>query len=362
MFLLFRLPAGCDNGSLYFWFMIEFRHDVDLRSLHTFGTPARARTVIELHSPDDAAEAADWLRARGTSSLVLGGGSNVLFRKNVDTPILLNRIKGIEVVSEDASSVEVAAGAGENWHGFVEHCIGHDWCGVENLALIPGNVGAGPMQNIGAYGVELKSVFESLDAVELATGEVHRFSRSDCRFGYRESIFKKPPHKGRYVITRVNFRLKKVPDFNTSYGAIEDQLEMMGVRELSIRAIADAVIHIRRSKLPDPREIGNAGSFFKNPVIDEDAFRRFHAEHPLAPHYPAGEGYVKLAAGWLIDQAGWKGFREGDAGVHNRQALVLVNYGKAHGNEVYSLSERIQQDVEAKFGVQLEREVNVIEA
>lgn len=341
--------------------MIEPLNDVDLRGLHTFGTPARARTLIEVHSLDDAAEAADWLRKNDTSSLVLGGGSNVLFRKNVDTTVILNRIKGIEVTGQDESSVEVSVGAGENWHAFVEHCIDHHWCGVENLALIPGNVGAGPMQNIGAYGVELESVFASLEAVELATGEVHRFSRTDCQFGYRESIFKKAPHKGEYLITRVNFRLRKQPSLNTSYGAIERELEAMQVSNPDIRAVADAVIRIRRGKLPDPKEIGNAGSFFKNPVIDADSFRRFHAEHPNTPHYPAGEEKVKLAAGWLIDQAGWKGFRQGDCGVHKQQALVLVNYGGAHGSEIYDLSERIQQDVEAKFGVRLEREVNVID-
>jgi UDP-N-acetylmuramate dehydrogenase len=340
--------------------MIDLRQDVDLLNLHTFATPARAEYLTEISSTEDASEVAAHLKTHPTETLVLGGGSNVLFRKNVDGLVILNRIKGIEQVGETDSHYLVAVGAGENWHSFVEHCIGQQWCGVENLALIPGNVGASPMQNIGAYGVELESVFDHLEAVELTTGEVHQFSKDDCRFGYRESIFKKAPHKGRYIITKVIFRLRKQPDLNTSYGAIEQELERMGVSELNIRSVADAVIRIRQSKLPDPKKIGNAGSFFKNPVIDETHFQRFHAAHPDAPNYPAGEGMYKLAAGWLIDQAGWKGHREGPIGVHDRQALVLVNHGGGKGGDVYALSQRILEDVEVKFGVTLEREVNVI--
>ena len=330
-----------------------------LKSLNTFGFNVEAAHLAEITSIDDVREAASFANAKGLNHLVLGGGSNVLFTKNIDGMVMLNRIKGIELESEDEKDYIVRVGAGENWHALVEHAIGNNWAGIENLALIPGNVGASPMQNIGAYGVEVVQVFEYLEAVHLHTREVHRFSKTDCKFGYRESVFKQKL-KGEYMISHVAFRLRKTPSFNTSYGAIEAELEAMNVSELTLRNVADAVIAIRSSKLPDPKVLGNSGSFFKNPVVPIEVHEKVKTEWPDAPAYPAGEGKVKMAAGWLIEKAGWKGFRENDCGVHNKQALVLVNHGNATGQEVYDLSQRILDDVYSKFGVQLEREVNVL--
>ena len=297
--------------------------------------------------------------------LTLGGGSNILFTKNFDGLVLKNELKGIELVKEDEHHVYIKAAAGENWHQFVLHCINNDWAGVENLSLIPGNVGAGPMQNIGAYGVEIKDVFYSLEAFHLKEKKTVQFNIDDCAFGYRESVFKKK-YKNEFVITSVVFRLNKQPKFNTSYGAIEQELEKMGVKQLSIKVISDAVISIRSSKLPNPEQIGNAGSFFKNPEIESAAFNLLHSKFPGIVGYKLHNDNVKLAAGWLIEQCGpqesvtWKGYREGDAGCHARQALVLVNYGNATGEEIYALSEKIIESVKENFSVSLEREVNII--
>jgi UDP-N-acetylmuramate dehydrogenase len=239
------------------------------------------------------------------------------------------------------------------------HCISNNYAGVENLSLIWGNVGASPMQNIGAYGVEVKDVFYSLEAYHLQQKQVETFYIDDCEFGYRESVFKHK-HKGKYVITNVTFRLNKKPIFNTSYGAIQQELDKMGVQDVSIKAISQAVINIRTSKLPNPDEIGNAGSFFKNPTIPATQFEDLKKDFPNVVGYPAGAGSVKVAAGWLIEQCGWKGFRKGDAGCHRSQALVLVNYANASGNEVYDLSTEILKSVKEKFKIDLEREVNIV--
>ena len=274
-------------------------------------------------------------------------------------------MKGIKLVKEDEQYVYIKAAAGENWHQFVLHCINNNWAGVENLSLIPGNVGASPMQNIGAYGVEIKDVFYSLEAFHLKEKKTVQFNIDDCAFGYRESVFKKK-YKNEFVITSVVFRLNKQPKFNTSYGAIEQELEKMGVKQLSIKVISDAVISIRSSKLPNPEQIGNAGSFFKNPEIESAAFNLLHSKFPGIVGYKLHNDNVKLAAGWLIEQCGpqesvtWKGYREGDAGCHARQALVLVNYGNATGEEIYALSEKIIESVKENFSVSLEREVNII--
>jgi UDP-N-acetylmuramate dehydrogenase len=290
--------------------------------------------------------------------LVLGGGSNILFTRNVNGWVLKNEIRGIRVVREDNDHVYVETGAGENWHGFVLHCIEQGWGGIENLSLIPGNTGASPMQNIGAYGVEIKDVFHELEAWHMEEKRWVRFSNNDCQFRYRESIFKRA-FKDQFIITSVTYRLNKTPVFHTEYGAIRQELEEMGVQDLSIRAISDAVIRIRSSKLPDPARIGNAGSFFKNPEVEAAVFEDLKKTWPGIVGYPLPGGNIKLAAGWLIEKAGWKGFRAGDAGCHERQALVLVNYGHASGSEIYTLSEQILQDVRNKFGVSLEREVNI---
>jgi UDP-N-acetylmuramate dehydrogenase len=338
---------------------MEISKNVSLRPYNTFGVEARAEELLSVSTTEQALEAASYLSRHRRELLVLGGGSNVLFRANPKGTVLVNRIFGVETVNATDEAVWLRVGAGEVWHDFVEHCIDRELAGIENLALIPGRVGASPMQNIGAYGVEIESVFDSLEAVHLPTGEVHRFDRHDCRFGYRESVFKSV-YKGQYLITHVTYRLSREPNFNTAYGAIGTELERMGVNGLSLRAVADAVISIRRSKLPDPAVLGNAGSFFKNPVVSADVYAAVKALRPDVVAYPAGDGAMKLAAGWLIEQAGWKGHRVGACGVHDRQALVLVNHGSATGNEIYALSSAIVDDVNTKFGVELEREVNII--
>jgi UDP-N-acetylmuramate dehydrogenase len=276
----------------------------------------------------------------------------------VDGLVLKIDINAVDEVKEDGTHVYVKAGAGENWHEFVEHTIKRNWGGLENLSLIPGNVGAAPIQNIGAYGAELKDVFYELEAYDRKGKKVYSFGVNDCKFSYRDSIFKSA-EKGRYIILNVTFILNKNPVLNTSYGAIREELKKMGVSSPTIRDVSQAVIKIRRSKLPDPAEIGNAGSFFKNPVVDQALFLSLSSKYPDIPAYPHEDQSVKLAAGWLIEQCGLKGYRKGDAGVHNKQALVLVNYGKASGKEIFELSEKIAASVKKKFGVHLEREVNV---
>ncbi|HEY4112336.1 UDP-N-acetylmuramate dehydrogenase [Puia sp.] len=334
--------------------MMVLNENQSLKSYNTFGIDVSARWLARFASADELGEVVDW--AGNRRLLVLGGGSNVLFTGDVDGVVLLNEVKGIQLLNEDEDYVYVRAGAGENWNGLVQYCIGRDWAGLENLSLIPGNVGAAPMQNIGAYGVEIRDVFWELEAWSLEERRVKTFTSSDCEFGYRESVFKRRM-KGQFVILSVVLRLRKEPIFHTSYGALREEL---AGRELSIRAISEAVIRIRRSKLPDPAEIGNAGSFFKNPTVPVAVHEELKGKYPGIVAYPTEGGGVKLAAGWLIEQCGWKGFRRGDAGVHARQALVLVNYGGASGGELFALSEEILQSVRLKFGVELEREVNIL--
>jgi UDP-N-acetylmuramate dehydrogenase len=291
--------------------------------------------------------------------MILGGGSNILFTKNYDGLVLKNEIDGINVVDEDDQFVFISAGAGVKWHSFVMYCVNQNLGGVENLSLIPGNVGASPMQNIGAYGAEIKDVFYELKALHLNEKSIHKFSSAECEFGYRESVFKKK-YKDEFAILNVTFRLRKNPVFNISYGAIETELKKMHVETLSVKAISDAVIQIRSSKLPDPSVIGNAGSFFKNPVITKEQMEKIQQHHLNLPFYKADEENFKIPAGWLIEQCGWKGFRKGDAGCYEKQALVLVNYGNATGKEIYSLSEEIKLSVNEKFQIELEREVNIL--
>jgi UDP-N-acetylmuramate dehydrogenase len=328
-----------------------------LRSLNTFGMDVKAKLFATFTSEETLDALAHTKAWNAHQPFILGGGSNILFTKDVDTLVALNSIKGIENRGGDDEYVYLRVGAGEVWHDFVMYCIEHGYGGVENLSLIPGSVGAGPMQNIGAYGVELKDVFHELEAYHIEERRFVKFGADECNFGYRESVFKNK-FKNQFVITRVTFRLARKPKFNTSYGAIEKELERMGVHELSVKSISDAVINIRRSKLPDPKVIGNAGSFFKNPVVSAAQFETLKQNYPAVVSYPSGEDF-KLAAGWLIEQCGWKGFREGDAGVHKDQALVIVNYGHAKGNELYDLSQRVLDSVKEKFGVELEREVNI---
>ncbi|MES2799355.1 MAG: UDP-N-acetylmuramate dehydrogenase [Bacteroidota bacterium] len=331
---------------------------VDLKPYNTFGISANASEFTRFNS---TAELRSILNVnKGKDLLILGGGSNLLLTKDVDQLVLRNEIKGIELVKEDTENYYVKAGAGEVWHEFVMHCVDNNYGGVENLSFIPGSVGASPMQNIGAYGVEIKDVFHELEAMHIATGELHHFDVASCEFGYRESVFKRK-FKNQYVICSVTFRLSKNHRINSTYGAINSELEKLGITDPTIKDISNAVIAIRSSKLPNPAEIGNAGSFFKNPVVEMEVLEKIIVSYPDAPFFPTTEHRkVKLAAGWLIEKAGWKGFSEGNYGVHKLQALVLVNYGGSTGQQIYDLSSRIIADIEDKFGVTLEREVNIL--
>lgn len=342
---------------------MRLQGNISLKAMNTFGINVLAKYFAAFKTVDELHELLE-IKNRPTSNekretLFLGGGSNILFTKDYDGLILKNEIPGIKEIKEDEHHVYVQVGAGENWHQFVLYCIKKGWAGVENLSLIPGNVGASPMQNIGAYGAEIKDVFFSLEAFHIPDKKIVSFSVNDCEFGYRDSVFKRK-YRDEFVITHVTYRLNKIPEYNTSYGAISQELEKMGVKDLSLQAVSQAVINIRSSKLPDPAVIGNAGSFFKNPEIENSKFESLKNRYPGIVGYPLANGNVKLAAGWLIEQCGWKGYRKDDAGCHEKQALVLVNYGNAKGKEIYNLSEEILQSVKEKFGVGLEREVNIV--
>lgn len=328
-----------------------------LKDLNTFHIASTARYYAEVSNVDNLEELHNNYFHHPT--FILGGGSNILLTGNYNGLVIKNEFKGIKIISEDNDHVYVQAAAGENWHQFVLYCIAHGYAGIENLSLIPGNVGAAPMQNIGAYGVELKDVFHQLEVWHLQDKKLIRMNAGECGFGYRDSVFKSK-YKDQFCILNVTLRLDKNPRFNISYGAIKSELEKMGVQDLSIAAISQAVINIRSSKLPDPAVIGNAGSFFKNPEIENNTWLQLQKQFPDIVGYPLENNKVKVAAGWLIENCGWKGFRKGDAGVHEMQALVLVNYGNASGKEIFDLSERILQDVQAKFGIIIEREVNII--
>lgn len=342
---------------------MQILENISLKPFNTFGIDVYAKYFTTFETIEELEMVLDGNPDHSTP-LIIGGGSNVLFTKNVDRLVAKNAMPGIQVIKEDDQHVYVKSMAGENWHKFVLYCIDNHYAGVENLSLIPGNVGAGPMQNIGAYGVEIKDVFHELEAYHIAEKKVVTFSAAACEFGYRESVFKRKLN-GEFIITSVTFRLNKKPVFNTSYGAIEQEMEKMGIVQISIKAISDAVIQIRKSKLPDPAITGNAGSFFKNPAISIGQYEALKSQHPALVAYPFNK-QMKLAAGWLIENCGpdqhtsWKGYRKGDAGCHARQALVLVNYGTASGVEIYELSTRIVNSVKEKYGVVLEREVNII--
>jgi UDP-N-acetylmuramate dehydrogenase len=333
--------------------------DVQLKPFNTFGLEATAKYFIEVSSIEQLQEILQSPDYQSTERLILGGGSNMLLTKDFDGLVIKIAIKGFEVVNENEDNIWIKAGAGLGWHDLVMQCVNQNYAGMENLSLIPGTVGAAPMQNIGAYGIEIKEVFEELQALEIATGEIRTFDKATCNFGYRESIFKHEA-KGKYIILNVTFKLQKKPTFHIEYGAIKDTLAEMGVSEISIKAISDAVIHIRQSKLPNPAEIGNAGSFFKNPEISKSQFEALKAQFPTIPSYPVSDTTTKVPAGWLIEQAGWKGLRFGNVGVHAKQALVLVNYGGGKGQEIKELSQKIQASVKEKFDIQLSAEVNFI--
>lgn len=335
--------------------MIE--QNVSLKPYNTFGLDAQAKLMARVNSITALQEVLADGTLKSEERFILGGGSNILLTRNIDGLVIKNEIDGIEVVDETPSHLLVRSGAGVVWHELVMHCIQNEYAGIENLSLIPGNVGAAPMQNIGAYGVELKDVFHSLEAVEMASGNVENFSATDCQFDYRESVFKRKL-KGQFIISSVTLRLQKEASLNTSYGAIEQELERLGISSPNIKDVSQAVINIRQSKLPDPKKLGNSGSFFKNPLVPTSKYEHLKSEYHDIPGYPVGEN-TKLAAGWLIEQCGWKGKVVGNTGSHAKQALVLVNYGNATGVEIFELSEQIMQSVYDTFGVQLEREVNV---
>jgi UDP-N-acetylmuramate dehydrogenase len=335
---------------------MSISQNIDLKQFNTFGISQTASLFARFDSVESLKAL---LNTAYEQLLILGGGSNLLLTKAVNALVLKNEIVGIETIFEDENLVRIKSGAGESWHNFVMHCVDHNFGGLENLSLIPGSVGASPMQNIGAYGVEIKDVFFELEALEISTQVLKTFSAVECAFGYRESIFKRAL-KDKFVIVSVTFQLTKANHvLKTSYGAINDELLTKNITTPTIKDISNAVIAIRQSKLPDPKVLGNAGSFFKNPVIDHVQFEVLQAKFPAIPNYPSPSG-VKLAAGWLIEKAGWKGKQVGFCGVHKQQALVIVNYGGATGIEIFTLSQAIIDAVKIEFDVTLEREVNIL--
>jgi UDP-N-acetylmuramate dehydrogenase len=344
---------------------MKLQTNKSLKRLNTFGIDVTAKYYTEINSVEDFRELIADKKLQAEERLILGGGSNILFTKNFDGLVIRNCIPGIEVISETQNEVIVKATAGEIWHRFVMYCIDKNYAGIENLSLIPGFVGAAPMQNIGAYGVEIKDVFHELEALNMHTGESVKFKIEDCNFGYRESVFKNK-YKDEFLITSLSLKLTKIGAphavyrFRTDYGDIQHTLREMMVQEYTIKAISDAVIKIRSSKLPDPQQIGNAGSFFKNPVIGKDLYESLVTKYPVMPNYPQKDGHIKIPAGWLIEQCGWKGKVVGNTGSHKAQALVLVNYGHATGAEIWQLAQQIQQSVKEKFGIELSVEVNII--
>ena len=333
---------------------MEIKQNISLKPYNTFGIQANAKRFVTVNSVKELKE----IIASEKSLFLLGGGSNILLTGDIDKLVVHLNTKGIIVNDFDEDEVLVTADAGENWHKLVLWCVSQNYGGLENLALIPGNVGTSPIQNIGAYGVEIKDVFQQLEAIDIETGKIKIFENADCDFGYRNSVFKNEL-KGKYIILNVTFKLtKKNHNINISYGAIKDLLT--DKENPSIKEIADAVIAIRQSKLPDPKEIGNSGSFFKNPLITSNLFQELTKKYPEIPHYRISENEIKIPAGWLIEQCGFKGKRFGDAGVHEKQALVLVNYSNASGKEIYALAQKIQQKVMEIFKISLEIEVNII--
>lgn len=337
---------------------MQLQNNVSLKPFNTFGIDVKAKTFVSVNS---VAELQEVLKTfQNQSKLILGGGSNMLLTKDVDAVVIHLNIKGIEVLHQDTSHVLVKAFAGENWHEFVLWCLKNNYGGVENLSLIPGNIGAVPIQNIGAYGVEIKDVLESCEAMHIETGEIKSFSNKDCNFGYRESVFKQSL-KNKYVIINVSFKLtKNLHHLKIGYGDIKTELEKQGVDIPKINDISQAVIRIRQSKLPDPKEIGNSGSFFKNPIISISKYQSLLKNFPNMPNYPISDNLVKVPAGWLIEHAGFKGKTMGNYGVHKKQALVLVNYGGADGENIYNLAKLIQLTVKRLFDIEIEMEVNVL--
>ncbi|MFP4023819.1 MAG: UDP-N-acetylmuramate dehydrogenase [Thiohalospira sp.] len=337
--------------------MYEIKVNFPLKKYNTFGIDVKTRYFSTCSSIDELIQSINIQKKENLPLMILGGGSNVLFTENFTGIIIQPALKGVEVVNENSRAVQLKVGAGEDWDEFVEYCVEKGWGGIENLSLIPGNVGTSPIQNIGAYGMEVKDVITEVETLEIDTFKIHRFKNADCQFGYRDSIFKRTL-KGKHIITHVFFRLNKKPEFILDYGNLKNELSTYG--EINLQNIRKAVIDIRNAKLPNPEETGNAGSFFKNPVIGFNAFEQLKKSYPEIPFFLLDNKLVKIPAGWLIEKAGWKGKRGGNVGVHQKQALVLINLGKATGKEVIQLAHKIQQSVKDMFGIELEMEVNVV--
>ncbi|WP_426136709.1 UDP-N-acetylmuramate dehydrogenase [Pseudomonas sp. PWP3-1b2] len=335
---------------------LQVLSQVSLKPFNSFGIDVRAQLFAEAHSDAEVRDALAYAAAQALPLLVIGGGSNLLLTQDIPALVLRMATQGIRVLQDDGVHVVVEAEAGEAWHPFVLWTLAHGFCGLENLSLIPGTVGAAPMQNIGAYGIEIKDVFSGLTALDRQTGELRDFNLEDCQFAYRDSLFKH--QTGRWLILRVRFALSRASKLKLDYGPVQQRLAAQGISEPTPSDVSRAICSIRREKLPDPAQLGNAGSFFKNPLVSQALATELQALYPDLVAYPQPDGQMKLAAGWLIDKAGWKGFRDGDAGVHALQALVLVNYGTASGHDIANLALRIQQDIAERFKVNLEMEPN----
>ena len=337
---------------------MDIKHNISLKSFNTFGIDVKAKQFVSVTSVEDLKTI--YASEDFPKKFILGGGSNMLLTQDIDALVVQLNLKGKQIIAQSESDILIECQAGENWHEFVLWTLDHNYGGLENLSLIPGNVGTSPIQNIGAYGVELKDTFHSCDALNLETLTVETFTNAQCHFGYRNSIFKQQA-KGKYIILSVVFRLSLIHHkLHTNYGAITSELEKMNVIKPSIQDVSKAVIAIREDKLPNPKEIGNSGSFFKNPILSKDAFITLQKNFPEAPHYPVSDTEVKVPAGWLIEQAGFKGKRFGNYGVHKKQALVLVNYGGASGKDILRLSQLIQDTVARLFDIHIEAEVNIL--
>lgn len=335
--------------------MGELQFNQSLKAFNTFGVDINASAYTEVDSGEELLTA---LTQSTLPKLILGGGSNLLLTRNLNALVIKNNIKGIKVIEDQEDHVIVEVGAGENWHELVLWSLDQGYGGLENLSLIPGSVGAAPIQNIGAYGVELADVFESLECIELASGHSYKFDKEGCQFGYRDSIFKRG-YKNQTCITKVRLKLSKNPELNLSYGAIKDTLIEMGIENPTVKDVSNAVIKIRSSKLPDPALLGNSGSFFKNPELDQDTFAKIKAKFPNIVYYDLPNGMVKVPAAWLIEQCGWKGKRVGNTGCYEKQALVIVNYGGATGEEIFQHADNVFYSVKDKFGIELAAEVNI---
>jgi len=330
-----------------------------LLKLNTFGIDVKAKYFTSINTINELIEVTKTNVFKDLELLILGGGSNILLTKDFDGLVILNNIKGKEIIDQNQQSIFLKIGAGENWHELVMYCVDNGWGGIENLSLIPGNTGTAPMQNIGAYGVEIKETFIELEALEISSGKIVKFNNSDCEFGYRESVFKNKM-KNQYIILNITLELKKNPVLNINYGDVKAILESQNIKNPAIKEVSNAIIRIRQSKLPDPKKIGNSGSFFKNPLVSLNQLELIKKNYPNVVNYEINENEFKIAAGWLIERAGWKGKKFNNYGVHEKQALVLVNYGLANGMEIFDLSEKIILDIKDKFGITLEREVNII--